>query len=282
MMRDSMKRVIFLVCGVPAFAVAVACGNPDATPGPTQSVAAESPAPAPIPSASAQPPTPLATGSPTTLTDTGYLAPDGSPLFAECVSTGLPLPPPTPVPLVASPVPSVSPGEHGVETPSPDNIPASDPLDGPPSDRSGWTSNESACVRVGFEIPPAYSVFEPLTIHGYQQEASASIGTPDRRTVFEVHFFYSPADIVAEVVGSPIAPGEYRFYGARPVTIGGTSGFARYATEPNGYYHPEVSVIVVASPRPNWFIEIVGLFAAPYDPHSFEDFRGLIDSVSFQ
>jgi hypothetical protein len=216
------------------------------------------------------------------LTDTGYKAPDGTPLYKECVGPGMALPPVYPTPVATVPVPSPLPATTRVGTPPASSaLPSVDPLAVAPPDSSSWPTATSACLGLTFRYPTDLTTYEPLTVEGYQQEGGESYGTADRHFVIELHMVYSTADELGLVRGSQLASGEYRVLSDAPADVGGAPGVVTYGTEPNGEFATEVSIGYTVSPRANWYLQVIGFFAAPYDTAQFATFNALVSSVSF-
>ena len=258
------------------------CGHSGTTTGtPTRQVPPAATAGSVSPVASGAIATAAATRTPA-LTDTGYTAPDGSPLYKECVAAGLALPAVYPTPAATEPVPSpISPSVHGDTAPPPSAVPAFDPMRVAPAATTAWHRVFSPCMRLTFRYPPSFGVITPLSVHGYQQRAAGSYGTADRHVIVELLMSYTTEDAIGLVRASPLAPGEYRFVNDEPATVGGAPGYVTYMTEPHAQFAQEVAISYIVSPRPHWYLQVIGVFAAPYSKPSFADFNAVVSSIAF-
>ena len=246
-----MKRSEFgapAVLAVFAFA-ALACGQPLTTAEQTQTAQAVGGTPGA--SVAADTATAVtATGTPTAattpiagLTDTGYKAPDGSPLYAECIQAQppLPLPPQYPVPsgpITYPPIPSVlNPGP----TPAPSDLPPFDPTSLITAPTAGWTTYASKCFGFSVTYPADWVLVSPFGPAGYQQGEDGVIASPDRSAKVEVHLRISDADELKLAMAAGGRPDVFILDGPTATTFKGRPAVVHYAylAEP-----PAASVLV--------------------------------------
>lgn len=270
--------------------VLAACGNPqepiteppaDVSPGVTQTGAA--PAITPIPG----------------LTDTGFTAPDGRPLYKECIQEGAPLPPEIPTPIAApEPIPTEDPArDHNQDKipPSVDELPPVDIRTTGPADTTGWMLYESKCYGFSMLVPPHWRLGTstltggegpeirdnpPFVNAGYQQGATAVMWAPRKVAKVEVSIEYVPggADlrnkrIVLDQIEYLIERNDEAALGGKPARL--TSVFLR------GGPLPGVRLQLTAEAAPSWRFGISAYLPEPYDALATAELAAILGSIEF-
>jgi len=251
----------------------------DTSVGPTSPTAGTSPTVAPTASA-ASTPTPAAG-----LTDTGYKALDGSPLYAECMQPGLPLPPtyPTPsgppaTPVVPSPYPSGALNER--TPPSAGEMPSFDLRTVQPAVRSGWSAIESKCYGYSMEIPPGWTGARELPI-GYQQGETTTAGV-NGQVSLHLQYVYSDADLLTPEERSQGTFDVYLFDPPLRTAFDAHDAVEQYVFDAfplEGSKASAVELKYTVRVSAHWWASIIATLYEPYDPQQAAELRAVLDSM---
>lgn len=219
------------------------------------------------------------TPEPATLTDTGYTAPDGRPLYAECMQPGAPLPPefPEAIGTVApepTPDPSIDPNV-GKATPSPSDLPPFDPRTIAPADTTGWVVRRSACYGYSLAIPPGWE--GQFSQAGYQQGEGATLFSPNRLAKVDVTVNYTPVDQFTGTFSGQ--PNEYLLERLQ-ITRDGRLGFVLYVHESGGLANVRLTYFYQYSP--DHYVGLGVTLFAPYDANLASQARALAESLRFK
>jgi hypothetical protein len=268
-------KLSLLLTGILLGLVLTGCGNPqepDAgsevqdTPVPTLSEAAAAPV-TPIPG----------------LTDTGFTAPDGRPLYKECIQEGAPLPPEIPTPSSTQIVdPSPTPGDPnaGKSSPSSDQLPPLDPRLATPSDASSWILYQSKCYGYSLKLPTGWKFDDPPFIQsGYQQGETGAMVSGDGRARISLSVFYTPIDMTPSL--APISPGPDIYVLSDPVAV---ERSGRIGRETYAYVTGTLSGVWLNQfykLRDDWYLGITAFVEEPYSEQSIADVRAVLDSLEF-
>lgn len=232
-------------------------------------------------------PTPIAG-----LTDTGYKAPDGSPLYEECVGNDpisgarLQLPPlyPTALP-PTTPINTPSPqaSRPSAPTPIPAEIPTFDFDAVAPADPSTWTSASSPCYGLFASAPPSWQgQANNFTSLGYQQGTGATFYAPSEGLKIQLTYTNSTSDRVASSRHPGADPsfgnGSFLLIRDRDIAIDGAPGILVYTSD-RGFGAPYVNLIYVVSPKPNWFLFISASFSQPYSEQAFREVKAFVETL---
>jgi hypothetical protein len=244
-----------------------------------------------------------AAGTPTpsiALTDTGYKASDGSPLYKECIGLDplalargtprsaaptLPLPPPT-LPTQAPggflPLPSPPADPNPNPRPPAQDLPAFDVVGVQASDPAGWTRVSTPCLGgLSMAIPTAWTALDDFAVGGYQQGAGAIFRSTNGLVKVDMTYRYTLDDLFTRRRNSSAGNGSYYLARNAPTTVGGASGTMDISSEIVLSTRRYVVVSYLISPRPNWFLGYVGFFYQPYNDAAFADFYGMVNSTRF-
>jgi hypothetical protein len=265
---------------------AAASASATKTPG-TASPLTETPSSTGGPSETKTPPATTTGDFDTALTDTGYKAIDGSPLYAECVginpSTGapLPLPPDYPTPGPLAPTKSSPTEDQGAPPPAAD-IPAFDVASVAPSDTKGWATERTSCLGGwSFAVPPGWIALYPLSAGGYGGGGGAMYHTANNSVKVDINFSYNRDDTMTRFRNGSGGNGTYFIAKNLPVSIGGAPGLLDVSRDLVESPKPYVVVAYLLNPRPNWYLSYVGFFHQPYNQQSFADFIAMVNSTRF-
>jgi len=218
------------------------------------------------------------------LTPTEYTAPDGRPLYYECIQKGLPLPPeiPTPTGFLASPTPA-EPGfdpNQGKEAPGPEESGTADLHDRAASDSTGWEQYESRCYGYSLLIGPGWE-WTGFVNSGYQQGEVATVQSPDRTIKVDISAVHSPyVDFVTqkEQLGG-LQDNEYMLRAAQPIEANGMTGLEHRVVATTGT-EPSIHSGVVYRLREDWFLSFSIFAKSPYSDQYLADLRAMIESVA--
>jgi len=231
-------------------------------------------------------PAPLSgTPEPAALTDTGYKALDGRPLYAECIQAGAPMPPQIPTPAATQiPLPTIDPSadpNEGKPAPAPDELPTFDPRTIAPADTTGWLIRESTCYGYAFAYPPDWKLTTPFTNAGYQQGENATITNPSRTASIEIAVYYTPVDYLARAAGQ-------RFSGSDKEYLLATTEVSKAGRRGIEVYYLERTSLGVAihldylySVRPDWFLAMTLSFGQQNNQAAVAQLRAIIDSLAY-
>lgn len=232
--------------------------------------------------------TPAPATPPSGLTDTGYKAPDGSPLYAECVGTNpvtgqkFQLPPTYPSPAPHAPLPSPAASQNTEPRPPDASLPAFDVLTVPPSDSTAWPRVSTPCLGgLSFATPPDWVAIDGFAVGSYQQSAGAEYQSPDRAVKVDITYRYSTDDSIARFRNRQAGNGTYLLASNVPVSVGGVQGLVDISSEAAESPQRYVAVAYLVSPRPNWYLSYVGFFSQPFGQASVADFLAVVNGTRF-
>jgi len=215
------------------------------------------------------------------LTDTGYLAVDGGPLYAECMAPGAPLPPQIPTPLATqeplpTPDPSLDPNADRTP-PTGDEVPPFDFTTLTPADSSTWPVYESACYGYSLRIPPGWEV-DPWRQAGYGQGEYTTLRVPGSRDKIEIAAYYTPVDQLQITPAFGLAEDEYLLSGPTILSQRGLQGVESIV---HGSRQPSAGIAALYTfrLRDDWYLALAARLTSPYDVQAAEDARSLVTSL---
>jgi hypothetical protein len=232
------------------------------------------------------------------LTDTGFVALDGRPLYEECIAEGLPLPPDLPTPqATAEPLPTADPLEdpNAGRTPAAqDELPPFDLRTVTPADTTGWILHESKCYGYSILLPPSWtgsvSSVDPqpqepgsyaFAQSGYQVGESVTLRPPGELTAkADVSIYYAPGN--ADLRGRRIVLDE-NFYliDAEETLIDGRPARVTYSLVRGGPLEG-VHLLMSVAANDDWRFAISVYLTEPYDPRTASETAAILGSMEFR
>lgn len=229
---------------------------------------------------------------PAGLTDTGYKAPDGSPLYAECVGSDpisgakLQLPPVYPTALPpTTPIntPPPQPSRFSASTPSSAEIPNFDFDAVTPAGSSTWPRAGNPCFGLSVSAPPSWQG-QPNNFRssGYQEGTGATFISPEEGLKLQLTYSHTKSDSIANQRHPGTDPsfgnGSFLLIRDRDIAIDSAPGILVYTSE-RGFGRPYVHLAYVVSPKPNWYLSISAFFSQPYNEQSLREVKAFVNAM---
>lgn len=206
------------------------------------------------------------------LTDTGYNAPDGSPLYAECVGTNpvtgqpLPLPPQYPTPAPFSPLPSPPSNPNPNPRPPDADLPQFDALAVTPSDSGGWARVSTPCLGgLSFAVPPHWSAIDKFAVGQYQTDSGGQFTSSDTKVKVDMSYSYDRDDTFTRFRNRNAGNGSYFLVWNAPASAAG-AGFGRRVIGSGGVAAAVRCRLLSDKSTPKLVLELRGLLLSAVQP----------------
>ena len=223
------------------------------------------------------------------LTDTGYLAVDGSPLYAECIGidpltgTTFPLPPTYPTPTDSTPEPAPTSPVQPEITPDPADLPSFEFDAVPPADSAGWIETQSECFGLSALIPTSWEIAPGSFEAGWYQQATGATFTAPGLEVSLSYRYLPHYDAAAPIdtPGQSFGNAGYLLIKNRPVDLLSGSGYMNLIYDAIPAV-PYLQLTYAVEVKPDWYLHLTAAFTQPYNEERFAEVKAFADKVQVQ